>query len=81
MFAIVFRFVLSEQEEQLQNCMVKNMERSSQYPSNLNPIISRLHQLSFMHSPTAMMCFLVEVLRTFVNTSCNKSSFEETVLL
>lgn len=70
----MLRIVLKDQEEELTKCASEYTQTVASYLPSLNGVISKLHQLSLMHSPTAMMAFLVEVLRSFIDISNDKKS-------
>lgn len=69
-----FRIILRKQEEKLIKAMHKNNTAVIQYPTQLNPIISKLHQLSMMHSPTTMMILLVDTLKSFISINSHIDS-------
>lgn len=56
--------------------MAENAQKMIQYPSSLNPIISKLHQLSLTHSPSTMMIFLVEILKSLIAVFFGKNHYE-----
>lgn len=59
--------ILYKEEEKLAKSMKTNDPiNMMHYPPQLNPIINKLHQLSLMHSPTTMMVFLVDTLKSFI---------------
>lgn len=77
----MLRIVLKDQEEELTKCASEYTQRVTSYLPALNGIISKLHQLPVMHSPTAMMAFLVAVLRSFIDVSNDKKSGGDTTSL
>lgn len=77
----LLRIVLKDQEEELTKCASEYTQRVTSYLPALNGIISKLHQLPVMHSPTAMMAFLVAVLRSFIDVSNDKKSGGDTTSL
>ncbi|XP_065212665.1 VPS9 domain-containing protein 1-like [Planococcus citri] len=63
----LLRVILRKEEEKLLQAMQGNSALTMHYPTQLNPIIGKLHQLSMMHSPTTMLILLVDTLKSFIS--------------